>query len=115
MILVQRCCDRPVVERALANAHPQPGRNQWIRPGHKDVVQFAARLPADDENILETFRGEEGGTRALALEQSVRREDRKSTRLNSSHPSISYAVFCLKKKNNARSYACFDDPGIYQP
>src|SRR5438876_4437285 len=28
-----------------------------------------------------------------------RRQDRKSTRLNSSHPSISYAVFCLKKKN----------------
>src|SRR5690348_18056617 len=27
-----------------------------------------------------------------------RRSDRKSTRLNSSHPSISYAVFCLKKK-----------------
>src|SRR5699024_11719336 len=26
--------------------------------------------------------------------------DRKSTRLNSSHVSISYAVFCLKKKNN---------------
>src|SRR4051812_49768580 len=29
------------------------------------------------------------------------RADRKSTRLNSSHMSISYAVFCLKKKNNA--------------
>src|SRR5438128_8360329 len=28
------------------------------------------------------------------------RSDRKSTRLNSSHGSISYAVFCLKKKNN---------------
>src|SRR6267154_3770729 len=27
-----------------------------------------------------------------------RKSDRKSTRLNSSHPSISYAVFCLKKK-----------------
>src|SRR5699024_12553197 len=27
--------------------------------------------------------------------------DRKSTRLNSSHVSISYAVFCLKKKNNS--------------
>src|SRR5436305_4529253 len=27
-------------------------------------------------------------------------EDRKSTRLNSSHVRISYAVFCLKKKNN---------------
>src|SRR5690348_18170397 len=31
---------------------------------------------------------------------SVALEDRKSTRLNSSHPSISYAVFCLKKKKN---------------
>src|SRR5438067_6120670 len=29
------------------------------------------------------------------------REDRKSTRLNSSHVSISYAVFCLKKKNKS--------------
>src|SRR2546427_8320211 len=28
--------------------------------------------------------------------------DRKSTRLNSSHSQISYAVFCLKKKNNTR-------------
>src|SRR5689334_24333740 len=31
-----------------------------------------------------------------------RHEDRKSTRLNSSHSSISYAVFCLKKKNSQR-------------
>src|SRR6266487_5590870 len=29
--------------------------------------------------------------------------DRKSTRLNSSHPSISYAVFCLKKKNTTNT------------
>src|SRR2546430_7207495 len=29
--------------------------------------------------------------------------DRKSTRLNSSHSQISYAVFCLKKKKNTRS------------
>src|SRR2546430_10198624 len=31
-----------------------------------------------------------------------RRVDRKSTRLNSSHSQISYAVFCLKKKSNPR-------------
>src|SRR3712207_8977387 len=31
--------------------------------------------------------------------------DRKSTRLNSSHANISYAVFCLKKKNN-QNYIC---------
>src|SRR3712207_8909777 len=34
---------------------------------------------------------------------SVHSEDRKSTRLNSSHANISYAVFCLKKKNPTRS------------
>src|SRR5437868_12702746 len=36
-------------------------------------------------------------TTAADLPQQI---DRKSTRLNSSHVSISYAVFCLKKKNN---------------
>src|SRR3712207_7044465 len=39
--------------------------------------------------------------RALALlEDALDRQDRKSTRLNSSHANISYAVFCLKKKRN---------------
>src|SRR5207249_7001935 len=37
--------------------------------------------------------------RAVHLDVA-RVQDRKSTRLNSSHVSISYAVFCLKKKNN---------------
>src|SRR3712207_9021522 len=32
--------------------------------------------------------------------RSIAFVDRKSTRLNSSHANISYAVFCLKKKNN---------------
>src|SRR3712207_7674826 len=44
----------------------------------------------------------EGGGHALDLGVrrpiTVRRTDRKSTRLNSSHANISYAVFCLKKK-----------------
>src|SRR6266571_829443 len=38
----------------------------------------------------------------------ARRQDRKSTRLNSSHMSISYSVFCLKKKNS-RSFFFFND------
>src|SRR2546422_6772850 len=46
--------------------------------------------------LLLTF-GVEG--MAAALMGSL---DRKSTRLNSSHGYISYAVFCLKKKNNPR-------------
>src|SRR4051794_41713546 len=39
------------------------------------------------------------GVRDLSKPESSER-DRKSTRLNSSHPSISYAVFCLKKKKD---------------
>src|SRR5437870_10890789 len=44
-------------------------------------------------------------TRELAEQvlQSARRTDRKSTRLNSSHVAISYAVFCLKKKTNKKN------------
>src|SRR5690242_21079965 len=36
------------------------------------------------------------------LSNAVKYGDRKSTRLNSSHMSISYAVFCLKKKNQLK-------------
>src|SRR5438067_9240938 len=44
-------------------------------------------------------RGPRGKGASLCDASRVRdREDRKSTRLNSSHVSISYAVFCLKKK-----------------
>src|SRR5690348_17913161 len=39
---------------------------------------------------------------ARVADTSVAASDRKSTRLNSSHPSISYAVFCLKKKKKTR-------------
>src|SRR3712207_7687812 len=37
---------------------------------------------------------------ARSTQPARHRTDRKSTRLNSSHANISYAVFCLKKKNN---------------
>src|SRR3712207_7330338 len=42
-------------------------------------------------------------TLALALFAHASAEDRKSTRLNSSHANISYAVFCLKKKKVTNS------------
>src|SRR2546429_3064667 len=44
-----------------------------------------------------------------AFEEAKRRSDRKSTRLNSSHGYISYAVFCLKKKKQLKNY---DDTAI---
>src|SRR2546430_3975336 len=48
-----------------------------------------------------------------APRRTSRQLDRKSTRLNSSHSQISYAVFCLKKKNNVSHYA--DPRPIYEP
>src|SRR5688572_31019782 len=41
------------------------------------------------------------GTRSKRWGEA-RKKDRKSTRLNSSHSQISYAVFCLKKKNSTK-------------
>src|SRR3712207_8809267 len=38
--------------------------------------------------------------------QTLKEQDRKSTRLNSSHANISYAVFCLKKKTNIIDSRC---------
>src|SRR5437870_8779192 len=42
--------------------------------------------------------------RSRAHKQVKGAEDRKSTRLNSSHVAISYAVFCLKKKKRSRTF-----------
>src|SRR5215475_15043382 len=44
--------------------------------------------------------GAAAARRAVQLRPPQLRRDRKSTRLNSSHVKISYAVFCLKKKKN---------------
>src|SRR2546430_9427318 len=43
---------------------------------------------------------------ATAMFNTLLALDRKSTRLNSSHSQISYAVFCLKKKNTTQSMPC---------
>src|SRR5260221_532907 len=58
------------------------------------VVPSQGQPPAVDQKLrqAELHRSEDG------VVVRVRGEDRKSTRLNSSHTVISYAVFCLKKK-----------------
>src|SRR3712207_6988365 len=58
----------------------------------KRYARHGAWLPA----ALEF--GRHPGESVLLLNPGVGSEDRKSTRLNSSHANISYAVFCLKKK-----------------
>src|SRR5438034_4865359 len=64
----------------------------------------AATLTTADANAIRGIRGVQYV--AEGLHQNVHvKADRKSTRLNSSHTVISYAVFCLKKKNTSDTVA----------
>src|SRR5207249_7995133 len=67
---------RPVRERRRS------AKARRVEPGHDRAYRHDADLLGDEER------------------------DRKSTRLNSSHVSISYAVFCLKKKNMTAKTEC---------
>src|SRR5207247_7846176 len=79
--------------------------------GAHGVVRQRSRQLGRGERVelLEADEGHVLGVLLLAALQKVEVEqhaqDRKSTRLNSSHEWISYAVFCLKKKNQ-RKYTC---------
>src|SRR5438477_2891195 len=55
------------------------------------------------ERQLERSRNGPASDRVIVHNQQGNRGDRKSTRLNSSHMSISYAVFCLKKKKKKKN------------
>src|SRR4029077_21296580 len=56
-----------------------------------------------------------GSAIAESVLGNASRTDRKSTRLNSSHTCISYAVFCLKKKHKQREDLAFPtNPTLYQ-
>src|SRR5690349_23528583 len=59
------------------------------------------------ERQLVALVGELAGHLGTQPGGGARDEDRKSTRLNSSHVEISYAVFCLKKKKNEQHIAHF--------
>ena len=71
------------------------------------VTDFMKAIELDGEatHIMEHCYG--GYTTNIAIEDFVREAnflDRKSTRLNSSHTVISYAVFCLKKKKKKKTH-----------
>src|SRR5438876_6242884 len=70
----------------LFRSEEDHGRQLALRVA-RQLVMFLKRL------AVRRLQRELGAELRLAA-----RPDRKSTRLNSSHPSISYAVFCLKKK-----------------
>ena len=72
--------------------------------GDIDYVQIVRDHTTKDPKGFGYVKFTKASTAAVALENCDKTLkaviDRKSTRLNSSHANISYAVFCLKKKNN---------------
>src|SRR5690606_41770049 len=80
---------RPLMRRLLQT---EPARLMALIHALITAAVAAGVLAADDPLVQWIVGGEDTG-----------REDRKSTRLNSSHVKISYAVFCLKKKKE-RAY-----------
>src|SRR2546429_3003531 len=80
-------------------------RSRFRREHAARDEQQKLRLEHDRDGAQRAADGEGAGIAHEHLGR-MRVEDRKSTRLNSSHGYISYAVFCLKKKkNNATSHA----------
>src|SRR5574337_2011122 len=74
----------PVVTR---ESRRNSGKTTWP-PRHRKMKPFPATAPQEKSHVR-NWRS--------------KGQDRKSTRLNSSHHSISYAVFCLKKKKTTNT------------
>src|SRR5207245_11434881 len=79
--LLRFCDEQPGHSFYPFYCYPGALARSWRRPFPRRGVASAQAPDPDLESLPETIS-----------------EDRKSTRLNSSHGSISYAVFCLKKK-----------------
>src|SRR5438034_3394250 len=92
---------------SLLEAAPKPlkqaGRRVYMRMG---VVTAPLRL----RPMFLMIGAQRCGTTSLF--RAIMRKDRKSTRLNSSHTVISYAVFCLKKKGTGGSGYCFHNEPV---
>src|SRR6266508_1010843 len=105
-VLLERVIGRTERSRQHGNSDETSERRFRASGGHRQERQD--RIPSEPRRRGRRVRGEPFGNDpgqpyALAGQRALcrlvtQREDRKSTRLNSSHVAISYAVFCLKKK-----------------
>src|SRR6266571_3355869 len=91
---LQLLAGRTLLEHCVAAFDAAPGVDEV-------VVVMPANLVGEAERILAGRYGKLSHVIAGGADRpGSTGQDRKSTRLNSSHMSISYAVFCLKKKKN---------------
>src|SRR2546427_9065770 len=88
--LTSHCHPRPHPRRRAGGVRPQR-----LSQGHRG--RHRAHVGHLEGRRLSSLPEQGGGV------PGARRRDRKSTRLNSSHSQISYAVFCLKKKKKRKT------------
>src|SRR5215204_6077367 len=104
---IERRCSEDVATRVIcANQRPDHTTVARFRPRHEsplgelfgEVLALCAEAGLVGVGVIAV-----DGTKVHANASERATRDRKSTRLNSSHTVISYAVFCLKKKTNLRA------------
>src|SRR3712207_7653701 len=79
-------------------------RSRVLREQQEEIKRMQAVI-AEQARALDKLRQQvEQGANGGGAIKTAEIPDRKSTRLNSSHANISYAVFCLKKKTTDRHY-----------
>src|SRR5699024_11875769 len=83
------------LRNAIANA-------KGINMPKDNIKRAIKKASGEDADNYEEVTFEGYGPHGIAFFVECTTEDRKSTRLNSSHVSISYAVFCLKKQISYR-------------
>src|SRR5438034_217978 len=93
---------RLVAEALLPSPLVEPLRPSIVEPPCVERIPALSRLPC--HGVLPTQASSHARPRGDPRFYRHIRRDRKSTRLNSSHTVISYAVFCLKKKKKINGY-----------
>src|SRR5258707_10296376 len=100
---MERVLLQPVPQRSERDPE-QLGRHLARPSGSLERLQDQAALEFAENGVERTsLLGELRERRSRPTGETADFRDRKSTRLNSSHANISYAVFCLKKKKRQTS------------
>src|SRR5690348_18038483 len=100
MVTVESCAARTVNPAIGCGCARRAARRSYPTRKRKPFIAQLASVRRMDSMACCTSQTAISGRSKTRLRQQT--QDRKSTRLNSSHPSISYAVFCLKKKKKKK-------------
>src|SRR5205814_10527227 len=94
---------RPALDARATDASDKLARRladaRWQVP---TVAELEREFPGSPVRALLSHLARNGTAEPIDAERYAAKGDRKSTRLNSSHLGISYAVFCLKKKKTKK-------------